>query len=88
MFSDYDEQLKLQRNIAMVVLRGLGYGKKSVENRITEEAGFLIEAIKVGWGGVGWGGVGWGGLDWAGLGWAGLGWAGLGWAGHPHLSQN
>lgn len=46
-FSDYDEQLKLQRNASMVVLRSLGYGKKSIENKIIEEAEHLTSAIRV-----------------------------------------
>ena len=46
-FSDYDEQLKLQRNISMIVLRELGYGKKSIENKIIEEAEHLTLAFKV-----------------------------------------
>ena len=46
-FSDYDEQLRLQRNISMVALRNLGYGKKSLENKIIAEAGCLVEAFKV-----------------------------------------
>ena len=46
-FSDYHEQLKLQRNVSMVALRGLGYGKKSVENKIVEEAEYLSRAFKV-----------------------------------------
>ena len=46
-FSDFDEQLKLQRNTSMVVLRSLGYGKKSIENKIIEEAKFVISAIRV-----------------------------------------
>ena len=46
-FSDYHEQLKLQRNASMVALRGLGYGKKSVENKIIEEAEYLSRAFKV-----------------------------------------
>ena len=46
-FSDYDEQLKLQRNISMVALRSLGYGKKSIENKIIEEARHLMDAFKV-----------------------------------------
>ena len=47
LFGDYDEQLKLQKNISMVVLRSLGYGKKSVENKILDEADHLVEAFKV-----------------------------------------
>ena len=31
----------------MVVLRSLGYGKKSIENRILDEANHLVEAFKV-----------------------------------------
>ena len=46
-FSDYDDELKTQRNLSMVVLRSLGYGKKSVENKIIEETEHLISAIKV-----------------------------------------
>ena len=46
-FSDYHEQLKLQRNTSMVALRSLGYGKKSTENKITEEAEYLKRAFKV-----------------------------------------
>ena len=46
-FSDYHEQLKLQRNASMVVLRSLGYGKKSVENKIIEEAECLSRAFNV-----------------------------------------
>ena len=46
-FSDYDDQLKLQRNISMVALRSLGYGKKSIESKIIEEAEHLVEAFKV-----------------------------------------
>ena len=46
-FSDYDDQLKLQRSISMVVLRSLGYGKKSIENKIMEEAEHLISAFEV-----------------------------------------
>ena len=46
-FSDYDEQLKLQRNTSMVVLRSLGYGKKSIESKIIEEADHLVEAFMV-----------------------------------------
>ncbi len=47
-FNDYDEQLRLQRNVSMVVLRSLGYGKKSTQNKIIEEADHLIAAFKVG----------------------------------------
>ena len=46
-FSDYDDQLKLQRNISMVALRSLGYGKKSIENKIIEEAEHLVGAFGV-----------------------------------------
>ena len=46
-FSDYDEQLKLQRNTSMVVLRSLGYGRKSTENKIIEEAEHLSESFRV-----------------------------------------
>ena len=31
----------------MVALRSLGYGKKSIENKIIEEAEHLVEAFKV-----------------------------------------
>ena len=31
----------------MVALRSLGYGKKSIENKIIEEAEYLVSAIKV-----------------------------------------
>ena len=31
----------------MVTLRSLGYGKKSIENKIIEEAEYLVSAIKV-----------------------------------------
>ena len=31
----------------MVALRSLGYGKKSIENKIIEEAEYLVEAFGV-----------------------------------------
>ena len=31
----------------MVLLRSLGYGKKSIENKIIEEAEHLVEAFRV-----------------------------------------
>ena len=46
-FGDYDEQQKLQRHASMVVLRSLGYGKKSIENKILEEADHLVASFKV-----------------------------------------
>ena len=46
-FGDYEEQQKLQRNTSMVVLRSLGYGKKSIENKILEEADHLVASFKV-----------------------------------------
>ena len=44
-FNYYDGKLKLQRNTSMVMLRSLGYGKKSIESNIVEEADHLIEAF-------------------------------------------
>ena len=46
-FSDYDEQFKLQRHKSMVILRILGYGKKSIENKIVEEIRHVVSAFKV-----------------------------------------
>ena len=37
----------MQRNVSMVALRSLGYGKKSIENKILEEAEQLISAFTV-----------------------------------------
>ena len=46
-FGDYEEQQKLQRNTSMVVLRSLGYGKKSIENKILEEVDHLVASFQV-----------------------------------------
>ena len=45
--NEFDDQLKVQRNISMVVLRNLGYGKKSIEHKVCLETQHLIDAIKV-----------------------------------------
>ena len=44
-FGDYNEQWKLQRNISMVILRNLGYGKNRLQEIITEEAEELCNTI-------------------------------------------
>ena len=46
-FNEFDDQFKVQRNLSMVVLRSLGYGKKSIEHKICQETQHLIDVIKV-----------------------------------------
>lgn len=37
------EEWKAQRNLALVILRNLGWGKQSIQNKTAEEASVLLE---------------------------------------------
>uniref|UniRef100_H2Z8V6 Uncharacterized protein n=1 Tax=Ciona savignyi TaxID=51511 RepID=H2Z8V6_CIOSA len=45
-FLNYDEHWKKQRRFGLSTLRGFGVGKRSMEDRITEEVAYLNDAIR------------------------------------------
>ncbi len=44
--STFSEEWKKQRNVALQILRSLGYGKHSIENKICEEAQALCNVLQ------------------------------------------
>uniref|UniRef100_H2ZIS7 Cytochrome P450 2U1 n=1 Tax=Ciona savignyi TaxID=51511 RepID=H2ZIS7_CIOSA len=45
-FADYGDRWKRQRRFGLATLRGFGVGKRSMEDRITEEVAYLNDAIR------------------------------------------